>query len=236
MYYVRRKIFIISAFILIIVLLLTGTYKLMNLRNYQVFGDLTDRVQTDKKVVALTFDDGPTDNVDKIVPLLDQYNAKATFFLIGSELENNMDFGQKLVEAGHDIGNHTYSHERMIFKKMSFIKKEITRTNELIRQIGYKGEIDFRPPNGKKLIGLPYYLKEESIETIMWDLEPDTYYTSSADKISYVKNNVKPGSILLLHPMYDEIELQTLEGILKALSEAGYSFTTVNELQSLNGS
>ncbi|WP_121661644.1 polysaccharide deacetylase family protein [Metabacillus litoralis] len=232
----RRKLIVTGALILSIALLLTGAYKLMNLRNYQVFGDLINSVQTKEKVVALTFDDGPTDKIEKILPLLEEYNAKATFFLIGSELEKNMDLGQKIVKAGHDIGNHTYSHERMIFKKMSFIKDEITKTNELIRQTGYRGEIDFRPPNGKKLIALPYYLDKENIETIMWDLEPDTYNSSRSEKISYVKNNIKPGSILLLHPMYDEDELQTLEGILKALSEEGYSFTTVNELQSINGS
>ncbi|MFV2045884.1 polysaccharide deacetylase family protein [Metabacillus litoralis] len=232
----RRKLIVTGALILSIALLLTGAYKLMNLRNYQVFGDLINSVQTKEKVVALTFDDGPTDKIEKILPLLEEYNAKATFFLIGSELEKNMDLGQKIVKAGHDIGNHTYSHERMIFKKMSFIKDEITKTNELIRQTGYRGEIDFRPPNGKKLIALPYYLDKENIETIMWDLEPDTYNSSRSEKISYVKNNIKPGSILLLHPMYDEDELQTLEGILKSLSEEGYSFTTVNELQSINGS
>ncbi|MCM3409347.1 polysaccharide deacetylase family protein [Metabacillus litoralis] len=232
----RRKLIVTGALILSIALILTGTYKLMNLRNYQVFGNLIDSVQTKEKVVALTFDDGPTDKIEKILPLLEEYNAKATFFLIGSELEKNMDLGQKIVKAGHDIGNHTYSHERMIFKKMSFIKDEITKTNELIRQTGYRGEIDFRPPNGKKLIALPYYLDKENIETIMWDLEPDTYNSSRSEKISYVKNNIKPGSILLLHPMYDEDELQTLEGILKSLSEEGYSFTTVNELQSINGS
>jgi len=57
-----------------------------------------------------------------------------------------------LVEAGHQIGNHTYSHERMVLKSPSFIKAEIEKTDELIRKSGYKSEIDFRPPYGKKIV------------------------------------------------------------------------------------
>jgi peptidoglycan-N-acetylglucosamine deacetylase len=207
----------------------------MNSRTYQLFGGLTSHVDTNKKVVALTFDDGPSKNVEKILPLLEKYNAKATFFLIGNELEKNLEEGQKIAEAGHQIGNHTYSHKRMIFKSPSFIEKEIKTTNQLIRKTGYKGEIDFRPPNGKKLVGLPYFLKKQQMETITWNLEPDTYYTSVSDKVNYVNKNVKPGSIILLHPMYDNTgnELKVIEGILKHLSEKGYEFVTVNELQKL---
>nr|WP_027408778.1 polysaccharide deacetylase family protein [Anoxybacillus tepidamans] len=209
------------------------TYKLMNSRTYQLFGGLTSHVDTSKKVVALTFDDGPTKNVDKLLPLLDRYNAKATFFVIGNELKKNPQLGKEIAAAGHQIGNHTYSHERMVFKSLSFIRKEIETTNQLIRKTGYKGDIDFRPPNGKKLVGLPYYLKQHHIETIMWSLEPDTYYTSVADKVNYVNKNVKPGDIILLHPMYDRTdnELKTIEGILDSLSKKGYRFVTVNELQ-----
>jgi peptidoglycan/xylan/chitin deacetylase (PgdA/CDA1 family) len=210
----------------------------MNSRTYQLFGELTSHVETNKKVVALTFDDGPSKNVEQILTLLDEYNAKATFFLIGNELEKNLKEGQKIAEAGHQIGNHTYSHKRMIFKSTSFIKQEIEKTNQLIRKTGFKGEIDFRPPNGKKLIGLPYYLKTHNIQTVTWNLEPDTYYTSVSDKVNYANKNVKPGSIILLHPMYDNTgnELKVIEGILKRLSEEGYEFVTVNELQKLGKS
>lgn len=102
-------------------------------------------------MVALTFDDGPTGNVDNILPLLDQYDAKATFFLIGNELRQHPEQGLKIAEAGHQIGNHTYSHKRMIFKSPDYIKREIEQTDMLIRKTGYKGEIDVRPPNGKNL-------------------------------------------------------------------------------------
>jgi peptidoglycan-N-acetylglucosamine deacetylase len=221
--------------ILVIFLLLFGMYKLMNSRTFQLFGGLTYQKDTSQKVVALTFDDGPTKNVDDLLPLLDQYHAKATFFLIGSEIEKNPVEAKKIVEAGHQIGNHTYSHQRMVMKSPSFIKEEIEKTDELIRKVGFSGEIDFRPPNGKKVIGLPYYLHKHNRETITWSIEPDTYYTSVNDKINDVKKNVKPGSIILLHPMNDHTgeELKTIKGILQFLSNEGYTFVTVHELQKL---
>ena len=101
----------------------------MNARSFQLFGDLTNRVETNEKVIALTFDDGPTNNVKQILPLLDTYNAKATFFLIGNELEKNLSLGKSIVQSGHQVGNHTYSHNRMVFKTPSFIKEEIECIN-----------------------------------------------------------------------------------------------------------
>jgi len=231
----KKKLSKLLIGILLIFLILFGLYKLMNSRSFQLFGGLTNYVDTDQKVVALTFDDGPTKNVDEILPLLDQYNVKATFFLIGNEIEKNPEEAKKIVSAGHQVGNHTYSHDRMVLKSPSFIKEEIEKTDELIREVGYKGEIDFRPPYGKKMIGLPYYLNKVKKETITWTFEPDTYYSSAADKVEYVTKNIKPGSIILLHPMYDKTgnELKTIEEILQLLTKEGYKFVTVDELQKM---
>ncbi|MFF2796596.1 polysaccharide deacetylase family protein [Lysinibacillus xylanilyticus] len=231
----KKKLVLIGIGILLIFLLLLGTYKLMNSRTYQLFGGLTNQVETNQKVVALTFDDGPADNTNQILSLLEEYNAKATFFLIGAEIEKFPEEARRIAEEGHQIGNHTYSHNRMIFKTPSYYKDEIEKTDQLIRDTGYKGEIDVRPPNGKKLIGLPYYLNKHKRETITWNLEPDTFYTTVSDKVKYVTENIEPGSIILLHPMYDKTgkALQTIEGILQKLSNEGYTFITVNELQDL---
>jgi peptidoglycan-N-acetylglucosamine deacetylase len=231
----KKRIIYLEIITIIIILLLLGTYRLMNSRTFQLFGGLTAQVNTDEKVVALTFDDGPTQQVEDILPILEKYDAKATFFLIGNEIEKNPEAAQMIAQAGHQIGNHTYSHNRMVLKSPSFIKEEIEKTNMLIVKAGFTGEIDFRPPNGKKLLALPYYLDQQNIDTITWNLEPDSYYSSSADKLNYIKDHVKPGSIILMHPMYDQTgeELETIEGIVKALSREGYKFITVNELQEM---
>ena len=104
-------------------------------------------------------------------------------------------------------------------KRLPIIKEEIEKTDQLIQKAGYKDEIDFRPPYGKKLVGLPYYLNKHNRDTIMWNIEPDSYYTNASDKVNYVKENITPGSIILMHPMYDDTgtELQAIEGVLQAL-------------------
>ncbi|WML33004.1 polysaccharide deacetylase family protein [Clostridium sp. OS1-26] len=207
----------------------------MSSRNFQFFGGIVSRVNTKEKVVALTFDDGPSKKVDKILSILNEENVKATFFLIGSEIDKYPDEAKKLVLSGQEIGNHTYSHNRMVFKSPSYIKKEIEDTDRLIRKIGYKDAIQFRPPNGKKLILLPYYLEQNNRKTILWDLEPNSYPEINSDSnkiVKYVIDNARPGSIILLHPMYDEkdITINSIKGIIEGLKKKGYTFKTVNQL------
>src|SRR4051812_17192367 len=161
----KKKLVVISIIVVFVFFLLLGIYKLMNSRTLQLFGGLTSQVSTKQKVVALTFDDGPTRNVEDILPLLKAYNAKATFFLIGNEIKKNPAEAKKIADSGNQIGNHSYSHNRMVFKSPSYIKEEIQKTDQLIRQAGYRGEIDFRPPNGKKLVGLPYYSYKHNRDT-----------------------------------------------------------------------
>ena len=237
-----KKIVLISIGI-IVALMLTGILllKLMNLRDFQFFGEIVSSVNTDQKVVALTFDDGPTEKTDEILQLLEEAGIKASFFLNGSSISENPDNARKIAESGHELGNHTYSHNRMVFKSNSYIKKEIEDTDKLIREAGYKGDIHFRPPNGKKLLLLPYYLSKNDRKTIMWNLEPDSYpeLAANSEKITeYVEDNIRPGSIILLHVMYDNEERQSLEaikGIAAALGDKGYKFVTVSELLEYEG-
>ncbi|WP_257348362.1 polysaccharide deacetylase family protein [Pseudalkalibacillus decolorationis] len=232
----KKAIIIIAVTLTAVFLLLFGMWELMNARSFQVFGGLIDQVETEEKVVALTFDDGPTHKTDEILKVLADADVKATFFLNGNMIEKNPEAAEDIVQAGHEVGNHTYSHERMIFKSYSFIEEEIEMTDKLIRDAGYVGDIHFRPPNGKKLFLLPYYLKEHDRKTIMWNIEPDSYPEIAGDAgqiVKHVNENVKPGSIILLHVMYDYEERESLESvvrIIETLKEEGYSINTVSEL------
>ncbi|MFJ7697496.1 polysaccharide deacetylase family protein [Lysinibacillus fusiformis] len=228
----KRKLPYSGIVIVVIFSLAFSAYKLMNARNYQLFGNITSHVETEDKVVALTFDDGPTKNTDAILSLLDDYQVKATFFLIGKDIEEQPEEARKIAAAGHQIGNHTYSHKRMVLKSPAFIKHEIEKTDDLIADIGYTKSIVVRPPYGKKLIGFPYYLNKHLRETITWNLEPDTFFTQADEKVRYVKENIQPGSIILMHPMYDSTgnELLAIEELLQALMDEGYTFVTIDEL------
>lgn len=232
-----KKLLTRTAILLLLLLAVaTGLYKWMNASTYQAFGELVHSVDTEEKVVALTFDDGPTpEHTEDVLALLGEADVKATFFVIGSDLEENMEAGEKLVQAGHELGNHTYSHQRMIFKTPSFIETEIEKTDALIRQVGYEGDIHFRPPNGKKLLLLPWYLDQHDRTTITWDLAPEDFPEHTADPqvmTERVLEGVKPGSIILFHVMYDsrEASREALRATIDGLKEQGYRFVTVSEL------
>ena len=232
----KKRIWIMVPVTLLVLLAgLYGLYELASSRTYQVMGELVPRVETEKKVVALTFDDGPTDKVDEVIAALDEAGVKATFYVMGQEIEQRPDAAKKLVAAGHELGNHTFSHKRMVFKSPAFIREEIERTDELIRAAGYQGEITFRPPNGKKLIGLPWYLSQEGRTTVMWDVEPDSYPEVAATSEGIVKHaaeQVRPGSVILLHPWYASRETSraAIKGLVETLQSQGYEFKTMSEL------
>jgi chitin deacetylase len=118
-------------------------------------------------------------------------------------------------------------------KTPSFIKSEIERTDQLIRQADYQSVIHFRPPYGKKLILLPYFLARTSRKTITWDVEPDSYPEIAADSnkiAAHVMEKTKPGSIILLHVMGRSESLKAVKGVIAGLKGEGYSFKTVSEM------
>ena len=231
-----RKFLLSTAVILIILMVATHSLnELTKSRNFQLLGEIMAKGETTEKVVALTFDDGPAENTEEILEILRSENTKATFFLTGYEMEMNMEATKKIVQEGHEIGNHSYSHKRMIFKSPAFIKDEIERTDELIRQAGYQGDIHFRPPNARKLLFLPHYLQSQGRKTIMWSMEPDSFPEIARDAgkiVEHVLENVEPGSIILLHVMYENREqsLRSVKGIIEGLKQQGYTFVTVSEL------
>lgn len=230
-----KKGFLVLSILIGLLVVVVGLWNLSKSRTFQVFGDIYSRVNTTEKVVALTFDDGPTGKTEEILSILSDLDVKATFFVIGADLEKNMLQGQRIVVAGHELGNHTYSHNRMVLKSYDFIRREIEKTDQLIEEAGYQGDIVFRPPNGKKLFMLPFYLKKHSRKTIMWDVEADSYpeVADSSEKITrYVLENTKPGSIILLHVMFDSRQesVKSIKGIVTGLRQQGYSFKTVSEL------
>jgi chitin deacetylase len=228
--WVKSSLAVVAA----VIVVTPAAFQISKSRTFQFFGEIIPRVNTRQKVVALTFDDGPTPGVtEEVLSILNEDGVKATFFVIGINLERNPEEGRKIVAAGHELGNHTYSHKRMVLKTPSFIESEIERTDQLIRQAGYQSTIHFRPPYGKKLILLPYFLARTSRKTITWDVEPDSYPEIAADSnkiVAHVMEKTKPGSIILLHVMGRSESLKAVKGVITGLKGQGYSFKTVSEM------
>ena len=231
-----RRRYKIAIVLVALLLIMFGARKLSRSRTVQLFGEIVPRVETSQKVIALTFDDGPTpEATDQVLWILGQRQVKATFFLIGAEVEKYPDLAERIASHGHELGNHSYSHKHMVFKSPGFIRDEVERTDQLIRDTGFEGAIHFRPPYCHKLALLPHYLSKTDRKTITMDIEPDSYPEIAADpeKITnHVIERARPGSIILLHVMYKSREpsLQAVAGIIDRLKEQGYEFKTVSEL------
>lgn len=230
----RRRWWIGGAVALVLVLVLAiGGYRLVSARSYQLAGELVDRVPTEDRVVALTFDDGPSDRAPEVLRVLAELGVPATFYLNGRDLDARPDLGRAIAAAGHELGNHTYTHRRMLFVTPGTVRDEIERTDTAIRATGYQGEITFRPPYGKKLWTLPKYLADHGRTTVMWDVEPDSGTTATAAAIAeQTIAEVRPGSIVLLHVMYGNAaeSLAAVPRIVAELRAGGYRFVTVSEL------
>ena len=220
----------------VVVLVLVGLRQLARSRTFQLFGEIVHRVETRDSVVALTFDDGPVASVaDGLIATLAARGVHATFFVTGNELAAAPEVGRALVAAGHELGNHTWSHRRMVLVSPATIRREIETTDSLIRAVGARGPIRFRPPFGYKLLGLPYHLARTDRTTVTWDVEPDSYpdVAASADGIvAHVLDRVRPGSIILLHPWYRSraTSRAAVPMLVDSLQARGYRVTTVGEL------
>jgi peptidoglycan/xylan/chitin deacetylase (PgdA/CDA1 family) len=213
-----------------------ASYSVMNARTFQVAGTLVSTVPAATKAVALTFDDGPDAAfVDEVLGDLDRYHAKGTFFVIGAVAQKERAALRRLVAAGEEIGNHSYSHPRLVGVSVERVAAEVEDTDRVIRAAGYGGPILFRPPYCKKLVSAPYYLWRHGRTTVTWDLEPDSEGSLADDPqamVRYVVANVRPGSIVLLHPWGTSraASRRALPLIIEALAARGYSFVTASEL------
>lgn len=222
--------------VVILPLALSGTWCLAKSPTVQLLRAPIYRVETQSPVVALTFDDGPTARyTGEVLAILREHQARATFFVTGKALERSPDLGRQIVAEGHELGNHSYSHTPLIGRSLSFIDGEIGRTDQLIRQAGHQGEIFFRPPNGTKLVAAPVYLVMKGRTAVTWDVAPesDPAIAASAERIAAdVLAHIRPGSIVLLHVMYESrAETRAALGpILDGLQARGYRLVTLSEL------
>lgn len=211
-----------------------GAWRISKSRCYQLVGDVVCRVETNSKIVALSFDDGPTpEGVDAVLATLESRKIKATFFLIGGRMEKWSGQARRLVVAGHELGNHSYSHTRMIGKLPSDYDSEIARTDRLLKAEGYAKPTLFRPPFGKRLIGLPLAVERAGYRMIMWDVEDNAEQHPNAKAYAAdILARVKPGSIILMHPMYrhNQTARDALPLVLDGLKAKGYRVVPVGEL------
>ncbi len=151
--------------------------------------------------IALTYDDGPNDpDTQRMLEVLAKHSIHATFFLIGRYVQQRPDIVREIVQAGHVVGNHTFTHPLLIFKSEAEIRQELTQCRDALRDaIGEPSNL-FRPPFGGRRPAVLRIAHELGLEPIMWNVTGYDWNAPPADKIeSKVAKQIRGGDVILLH-------------------------------------
>ena len=187
-----------------------------------------DWADPEEKLVALTFDDGPHPvYTEEILDVLDQAGIKASFFMMGKEAELYPNVVKKVSDAGHLIGNHTYTHANVCQISADETTEEITKTNDILEGLTGKRPQFFRPPFGCKNETLE---KQTGMFWIFWDVDTLDWSLQNAEQVyCKVVKNVGENDIILMHDAYPST-VEAVRELIPALQEMGYSFVTVDRL------
>ncbi|MEG5137236.1 MULTISPECIES: polysaccharide deacetylase family protein [unclassified Microcoleus] len=187
---------------------------------------------SNSKVIALTFDDGPTAETLKILAVLQKHNVVATFFCLGANLRENPEIAKRVVKAGNAIGNHTWHHfYHNVTEKTA--SDEIDNTGvHIYRSSGAKSLL-FRPPGGRLSNGFADYAKKTNYVVVMWSIDPKDYLQPPAAAITRsVLSQATSGAIVLLHDGGGDRQqtIEAVSAIIPKLKQQGYRFVTVPQL------
>ncbi len=186
-----------------------------------------------KKMVALTYDDGPyTAVTNQILDVLEENDARATFFVVGSRVSTYKACIKREAKMGCEIGNHTYNHTILTSVSAKKIKSEISKTNKAVKKITGQAPTIVRTPGGAinstVKANVDYPMFNWSVDTLDWK------YRKSSSVVSSIKKNVRDGSIVLMHDLYGSTGDAT-EVIVPWLVKKGYQLVTVSELMAIKG-
>lgn len=208
----------------------------------QVFGRAVFSVQASAPLLALTFDDGPDPRYTlPIVTILAKRGIKATFFMVGNQIQAYPEVVRQVMAQGHEIGNHTWSHRSLNLMGPARIRQQIEDTDQILRGLGYQGTIPFRPPFGHSMLFLPWVLNQMERPNIFWSADPrDWEATNSEQILAALKPQIHHGGIILLHdgdanprnPGQNPRDptIAALPLLLDTYLAQGYRFVTLSEL------
>lgn len=196
---------------------------------------------TRDKIIALTFDDGPSAEwTPKILDELKNAGVKATFFMIGEHVQKYPDIARRVVREGHEVANHSNDHHVLIYYKIDELEKEIRDAEKIIRDITGRTTIYFRPPKAWLTGKEKKKIEKMGYKTILWTLNSKDWVNFD-DKyiVRYILKHIKPGDILLFHDSGGvfnteggnrEETVKTIKKLVEELKRLGYRFVTISEL------
>ena len=200
----------------------------------QMPGSRISRVSVPDKVVALTFDDGPHGSLTpRVLDILDRYNSKGTFFVLGSNARRNPALLQRMVSGGHEVGNHTWNHMNMSRNSRAAIESDLSKTNQAIVDACGVSPRVMRPPYGAGNSSLSSWVKGRfNATTVLWDVDTNDWRKPGVQTvINRAVNGARSGSIILVHDIHKST-VDAVEGIVSGLKARGFRLVTVSELMS----
>ncbi|NQY75225.1 MAG: polysaccharide deacetylase family protein [Candidatus Margulisbacteria bacterium] len=190
------------------------------------------KVSTPLKQVALTFDDGPHPQyTEAVLNILKKENIKATFFMLGKQIELFPHIAKRVLDDGHTVGNHSFAHLDYSLYPKAAIKKDIQKSNRIFKEYLSIEPIYFRPPFGRVSTENLSILKSHFKHVIKWSIDTRDWdkETSKKNMVKHIGENVEPGSIIIFHDTH-RYTPQELPIIIQELKNRGYKMVTVSDL------
>jgi peptidoglycan-N-acetylglucosamine deacetylase len=182
--------------------------------------------------IAITFDDGPNPELTpRLLDMLKERGLKATFFVVGQNVEEYPGIVTRMASEGHEVANHSWSHPALTKLGIESFRKQIENTNQAIANATGKRPVLMRPPYGATSLTLNKRLNEQfGLKVILWSVDPlDWKYRNSNRVYNSIVQNTRPGSIILAHDIH-ATTIAAMPATLDALLAKGYKFVTVSEL------
>lgn len=201
--------------------------------NYHIKAYCNNAKET-QKVIALTFDDGPHEMTLPILDVLQKYKATATFFCIGKNMESHPEIAKKIVENGHTIGNHSFSHSHFFdFFRQNHVVQELNDTDTIIEKVTGKKPHFFRPPYGVTNPSIRRALAITKHKVIGWNIRSlDAVIHNEKILFNRIIKRITPGGIVLLHDTSIHT-VHVLEQLLVVLREKNYEVVSLEQLLKL---
>ena len=188
----------------------------------------------DRMEIALSFDDGPHPRLTPVIlKILEEYGIKATFFMVGENVGYYPAAARAVAEAGHEIGNHTFSHRKFGRLEEEELRREILSCEEAIASVSDSPVRFIRPPEGQMSDTMRRVIGASDYRVILWDVDTrDWAHTPPAEITRHILDTVQAGDIILMHDFigYDSPTPEALRAVIPALLERGFHFVTVGEL------
>ena len=186
--------------------------------------------------IALTFDDGPVRGwTDRYLQVLEDYGVVATFFLTGRMVEGYPAGLRNILEAEHEVGNHSHTHRLLTSLSEKEVSWELSHSNEILFRHGEVTPTTFRPPFGGRNRQIDVIAQAQGMRTIMWDVDPQDWRGPTAEEmVQDVLSRTRSGSIILFHEGRSNT-LTALSPIIRGLQERGFQFVTVSALLKQQG-